>query len=101
MASASTLSFSRCRRSASRLPFGRQSLSRLKASASASSSSIVHPCPPALNERRRAPFVGALPELPSIGLEGIASDPGPTRSRVYQNVLHWLHEYHAIAQVLP
>ena len=31
----------------------------------------------------------------------MASDPGPTRSRVYQNVLHWLHEYHAIAQVLP
>src|SRR6188474_2416094 len=100
MASASTLSFSRCRRSASRLPFGRQSLSLLRASASASSSSSVHASPPE-PERRRAAFVGVLTGLPSIRLETVASDPGPTRSRAYQNVLHLPHEYQAIAQVLP
>ena len=31
----------------------------------------------------------------------MASDPGPTRSRAYQNVPHVPHEYQAIAQVLP
>jgi len=39
--------------------------------------------------------------LPSIRLEGIASEPGPTRSRAYQKVPHSPHEYQAIAQVLP
>src|SRR5687768_13666964 len=101
MASASTLSFSRCRRSASRLPFGRQSLSRLRASASASSSSSVHACPPESERRRWAALVGVLTGLPSIRLEGSASEPGPTRSRAYQNVPHSPHEYQAIAQVLP
>jgi hypothetical protein len=42
-----------------------------------------------------------LTGLPSIRLEAVASEPGPTRSRAYQNVLHLPHEYQAIAQVLP
>ena len=46
-------------------------------------------------------LVDALVALPSIRLEGIASDPGPTRSRAYQKVPHSPHEYQAIAQVLP
>ena len=101
MASASTLSFSRCRRRASRLPFGRQSLSLRRASASASSSSSVHASPPEPEKRRSASFVDAWRGLASIRFEGIVSDPGPTRSRAYQNVPHLPHEYQAIAQVLP
>src|SRR5687768_16870920 len=89
MASARTLSFSRCRRSASRFPFGRRSLSRRRASASASSSSSVH-----------ASRAGAGRALASIGTAG-RSASGPTRSRAYQNVPHAPHEYQAIAHVLP
>ena len=100
MASASTLSFSRCRRSAWRFPFGRRFAFppqrvglRLEL--------LERPGSLAGAQRRSVSFVDALRAANHRPRHEARPDPVQRAAAAYQNVPHLPHEYQAIAQVLP